>query len=124
MQGFRKRAEEGTSVTRLRDFQAFIARLEQALAQQEKAVAMAREQVSGQRRNWQGAAQQVMAVESVVDRWRGAEARAGEQREQKETDERAQQTALRGAGSMEANDGYGDDNTSRRDRDQEGAGHG
>ncbi len=102
MQAFRKRAEDGTSITKLRDFQAFLARLEQALAQQEKAVAAARDQVANQRRNWQGAARQVKAVESVVDRWRSVEARADDQREQKETDERAQQTALRGAGNTEA----------------------
>lgn len=99
---YRQRAENGTGVTTLRDFQAFLARLEQALAQQEKVVAAAHEQVAAQRRNWQGAARQVQAVESVVDRWRSAEARAGEQREQKETDERAQRAALRAGGPTEA----------------------
>jgi len=99
---FRKRAEDGTSITKLRDFQAFLARLEHALAQQEKIVAAAREQAASLRRTWQGAARQVKAVETVVDRWRGAELRAGERREQKETDERAQRVAMRAAGSVEA----------------------
>src|SRR5689334_17343916 len=58
---YRQRAEDGTSVTALRDFQAFLARLENAMAQQDKIVAAAREQVAAQRRNWQGAARQVKA---------------------------------------------------------------
>jgi flagellar biosynthesis chaperone FliJ len=54
--------------------------------------------VSAQRRNWQGAARQVKAVETVVDQWRSVEAKAGERRDQKESDERAQQSAARGPG--------------------------
>jgi flagellar FliJ protein len=96
MLAFRKRAEDGTSVTRLRDFQAFIARLEQALAQQQKIVALAREQVAAQRSTWQGAARQVKAVESVVDRWRSVELRVADRREQKDMDERAQRATARG----------------------------
>jgi flagellar protein FliJ len=92
---FQVRGQQGQSVTALRDFQAFLARLEEALKQQEKAVAMAREQVSMQRRNWQGAARQVKAVESVVERWQSAEARATDRRDQKETDERAQRSTTR-----------------------------
>ncbi len=102
LQAYRKRAEDGTSVTALRDFQAFLARLEQALSQQEKVVTQARETVQSRRSNWQGAAREVKAVASVVDRWRGVEARDGERREQKESDERAQRVALRTDGPAEA----------------------
>ena len=96
---YKQRAESGTGVTKLRDFQAFLARLEQATTQQEKIVAAAREQVAAQRRNWQGAARQVKAVETVVDGWRSAEAKAGERRDQKDSDERAHQAAARSQGS-------------------------
>jgi flagellar FliJ protein len=102
LQAYRKRAEDGTRVNSLRDFQAFLARLEQALSQQENVVAQAREAVQSRRSNWQGAARDVKAVESVVDRWRSAEARAADRREQKESDERAQQAALRAGGTSEA----------------------
>ena len=101
LQGYRKRAEDGTSVTALRDYQAFLARLELALSQQEKVVAAARDAVQSRRRNWQGAARDVKAVETVVDRWRGLDARVGERLEQKETDERAQRGAMRGPGPTE-----------------------
>ena len=99
---FRQRAEDGTTVTALRDFQAFLARLESAMDQQDKQVAAAREAVAAHRRNWQGAARQVKAVESVVDRWRSAELKEGERRDQKETDERAQRAASRSGGPTEA----------------------
>ncbi len=102
LQAYRRQVEDGISVGRLRDFQSFLARLQLALVQQEKVVAMAREQVEGQRSKWQGAARQVKAVGSVVARWQSAEAQAGERREQKESDERAQRAALRRAGSSEA----------------------
>jgi flagellar FliJ protein len=99
---FRQRAGSGQSVLALRDFQAFLARLDEALRQQESLVATAREQAAGSRRSWQGAARQVKAVESVVDRWQAAETRTGERREQKETDERAQRTASRSVNNPEA----------------------
>ncbi len=93
---FRKRAEDGTSIRALRDFQAFLARLEAAMRQQEQIVAQARERTSGSRRSWQGAAQQVKAVDAVVDRWHKAEVQAGERRDQKDSDERAQRAARGG----------------------------
>lgn len=89
VKAFRQRASEGTGIRKLRDFQAFLARLDAALRQQEQIVTTAREQAAGSRRDWQGAARQVKAVQSVVDRWHVAETRAGERRDQKDTDERA-----------------------------------
>lgn len=94
---FLARGKGGQSVTALRDFQAFLARLEEAVRQQEKVVAVARDQVAHQRHNWQGAARQVKAVESVVERWQDAERQADERREQKDTDERAQRPMPRSA---------------------------
>lgn len=98
---FRKRAEDGTSIRALRDFQAFLARLETALQQQEQLVVQARERAAGSRRSWQGAAQQVKAVDAVVDRWQQVEARAQDRREQKESDERAQRMVPGGQANRE-----------------------
>jgi flagellar FliJ protein len=102
LQALHKRAEDGINVTKLRDFQAFLGRLELAIVQQEEIVATARDAVAHQRSSWQGAARQVKAVESVVDRWRSAEIKAGQRREQKESDDRAQRGAMRTTGSSEA----------------------
>jgi flagellar FliJ protein len=90
LQSFKQRAAGGQSALALRDFQAFLARLEEAIKQQELMVARAREELAGSTRQWQKAAHQVKAVDSVVDRWRGDERRAANRREQKEADERAQ----------------------------------
>ena len=61
----------------------------------------ARERATGSRRSWQGAAQQVKAVDAVVDRWQQLEARAQDRREQKESDERALRMALDGQANRE-----------------------
>jgi flagellar protein FliJ len=89
-QAFQQRAKAGQPVRALRDFQVFLARLDQAIQQQGQIVAVARQDVSGHSTRWQSAARQVKAVDSVVDRWQGEERRAQDRREQKETDERAQ----------------------------------
>jgi len=92
-QAFQQRAKEGQPVRALRDFQVFLARLDQAIQQQRQIVAAAEQEVSGLSTRWQSAARQVKAVDSVVDRWQGEERRAQDRREQKETDERAQRAA-------------------------------
>src|SRR5690606_36327313 len=74
MGAFRKRCEDGTSIRALRDFQAFLARLDNAVRQQEQLVEQARQRVAGSRRGWQGAAQKVKAVGAVVERWQKTEA--------------------------------------------------
>lgn len=94
---FRQRAESGTNIRKLRDFQAFLARLDEALRQQEQIVANCREQAAGSRAEWQGAARQVKAVDKVMHRWQAAETTAGAKRDQKDTDERAQRSVSRGA---------------------------
>lgn len=90
---FQVRGQQGHGVTALRDFQAFLARLDEALRQQERLVAAAGEQVVQSRQNWQGAARQVKAVDSVLQKWQVAEIRAADRRDQKDTDERAQRSA-------------------------------
>ena len=87
---FQQRATTGQSVMALRDFQVFLARLDQAIQQQTQVAEAARGDVSGRTRHWQSAARQVKAVDSVVGRWQGEERRADDRREQKDTDERAQ----------------------------------
>ncbi len=92
-QAFQQRAMAGQPVRALRDFQVFLARLDQAIQQQRQVVAATRNDVSGHSTRWQSAARQVKAVDSVVDRWQGEERVAQDRREQKETDERAQRAA-------------------------------
>ena len=89
-QAFQQRAKAGQPVMQLRDFQVFLARLDQAIQQQKQIVEAGRGEVAGQATRWQSAARQVKAVDSVVGRWQGEERREQDRRDQKETDERAQ----------------------------------
>lgn len=97
----RQRVEAGVPVLALRDFQAFLARLEAALRQQQQLVDAAREQAEASRLGWQGAARQVKAVASVVGRWQQAEAQLHARREQKDSDELALRAGARAGRSDE-----------------------
>lgn len=88
-QSFNQRASAGLNSSWLRDYQVFLARLLDAVNQQRQVVTRMRAERDGERRQWQEAARRVAAVETVVERWRSDERIAAEQREQRETDERA-----------------------------------
>lgn len=98
---FQSKARGGTGVVALRDFQAFLARLDLALRQQEQLVHQAREEQLAHTRQWQSAARRARALDTVVDRWHGEERRQEERSEQRQTDERAQ----RGAGGQPGHTG-------------------
>jgi flagellar protein FliJ len=87
---FAIRAESGIDGASARDYQAFLARLEEALRQQSQAVIRARAQRDSELQNWQGAAQRAEAVGQMVKRWQTEEQRTLERRDQQESDERSQ----------------------------------
>ena len=89
---FAQRAGGGMSAASARDFQAFIARLDEALRQQAEIVMKARAQRAEQLSKWRGAAQRSAVVDRVVQRDASAEQRSFERREQFESDERALHT--------------------------------
>ncbi|RLK51009.1 flagellar FliJ protein [Alkalispirillum mobile] len=82
----------GINAARLRDFNAFISRIDQAIQQQHKAVAEARRAVEAQRQDWLDAYSHSRAVDRVVDRFRDEEQRAADRREQLQLDELARRT--------------------------------
>jgi flagellar FliJ protein len=87
---FAERAARGMGATDLRDYQAFLARLKEAIRQQRSVVERARIDRDVEQRRWRQAAQKAKALDHVVEAWRAEERRAGERREQREIDERAQ----------------------------------
>ncbi len=89
VRGFALRAQAGMDAVMARDYQAFLARLEEALRQQTQIVFRAQAQRDGERRNWQGAAQRAEAVGQMVKRFQHEEARALDRLEQSESDERS-----------------------------------
>lgn len=89
VRGFAARAQSGINAVMARDYQAFLARLEEALRQQTQIVFRARAQRDGEKQTWQGAAQRAEAVGQMVKRFQNEEARALDRREQSESDERS-----------------------------------
>ena len=87
---FTQRAAGGIGATDLRDYQAFLARLSEAIRQQRILMQRAQIERDAERQRWQEAARRAKALGHVVEGWRAEERRAGEQRDQRETDERAQ----------------------------------
>ena len=93
--GFQTEAAGGASGLRLRDFRLFLARLDEALRQQEQIVLRSKSEQEQQMRLWLESQRRAKALGIVVDRWRGDERRAAERQDQRETDERAAVMAAR-----------------------------
>jgi flagellar FliJ protein len=87
---FTETAARGIGVMGLRDYQAFLARLNEAVRQQQSVVARALAERDAERTRWQEMARKAKALDHVVEQWNTEERRARDRREQLETDERAQ----------------------------------
>ena len=89
-QQFSQRAGRGIGATDLRDYQAFLGRLAEAIKQQQALVARARSEHQAERVKWQEALKRSKALGHVVERWQAEERHMNDRRDQRETDERAQ----------------------------------
>jgi flagellar protein FliJ len=94
-QGFQQRAAGGIGVMEMRDYQAFLARLAEAIKQQQALVNRARAEHEAERVKWQEALKRSKALGHVVERWQAEERHVTERREQRESDERAQRKISR-----------------------------
>ncbi len=95
LRDFARRSAAGIGAAALRDYQAFVARLAEAIAQQHRQVGRCEVERDFERTRWREAAVQVKAVATVVERWRDEERAAAERAEQREMDERAREIASR-----------------------------
>jgi flagellar protein FliJ len=91
--GFAARSRAGFDAAGVRDFQAFLARLGEALAAQAELVKQARAALDAVRAQWREAAQRVHVVDSLAERWQSEELRAADRREQNASDELSSQRA-------------------------------
>lgn len=92
---FSQRAGGGMGALDLRDYQAFLARLGQAIGQQQDLVCRTAAQRDAERSRWQAAARRAKSLALVLERWQSEERRALERREQRDSDERAQRMVRR-----------------------------
>jgi flagellar protein FliJ len=87
---FALRAGGGMSAARARDYQAFLARLDEALREQTEIVARARATRAELLAKWSGAARRSAAIDRALQRGLTEEHRRLDRREQVDADERAQ----------------------------------
>jgi flagellar protein FliJ len=87
---FRQRATAGIGVAGMRDYQLFIARLGEAVEQQDGIVAQLRGDCDQARSQWRQAAARKSAVGKVIARAHSEERQLEARRQQSELDERAQ----------------------------------
>jgi flagellar FliJ protein len=90
--GLQQRVTEGIGASGLRDYQAFLARLGEAVAQQRTALARAIGDRDAAREQWLASSTRRRAVGKVIEQAEVADRRALERREQRELDEHALQT--------------------------------
>ncbi len=87
---FDRRAASGIGGAGIREFQAFLAKLAEAVRQQEELLLKARSESEAARSNWQGAAQRSQIMGKVIEHHAVRETRASERRDQRESDDRGQ----------------------------------
>jgi flagellar FliJ protein len=90
---FGQRAAAGIGGAGIREFQAFLAKLAEAVGQQEELLRKARSESESERTSWQGAAQRSQIMDKVMERHSASETKARDQRDQRESDERGQRKA-------------------------------
>ena len=88
--GLGNRVASGMSGPALLDYHAFIARLGEAIRQQQEVVTLCELEREQQRSRLRDAAVQVRTVAAIVERWRAEDRSSDNRREQREIDERAQ----------------------------------
>jgi flagellar FliJ protein len=91
---FQTDAAAGLSGTRVRDYQTFLARLDQAISQQQTVLAGARAETDFERETLRDVSGQLAAVSGVADRWSGEERRAEERVDQQSSDELSQRNFI------------------------------
>jgi flagellar FliJ protein len=90
---FGQRAASGIGGAGIREFQAFLAKLLEAIGQQEELLRKARSESESERTSWRGAAQRSQIMDKVVERHAAGETKARDQRDQRESDDRGQRKA-------------------------------
>jgi flagellar FliJ protein len=93
LRDFGVRASAGIGGAGIREFQAFLAKIAEAVRQQEELLRKARAESESERASWQGAAQRSQIMDKVVERHSASETKARDQRDQRESDERGQRKA-------------------------------
>ena len=90
LERFRGAAQVGLSVPQLQEYQAFLKKLEAAIREQEKILHLSHRECSGRKDAWREKHVKTQALGMAIDRFRLAEQKIMDSREQRETDDRNQ----------------------------------
>jgi flagellar protein FliJ len=98
---FEQAGRGGMDAARMADYRRILARLNDAIAYQEKRLASLHHDYEQVRRRWTDTRTRAAALDKVMERYREEERREGDRREQGESDERAQRTGSGTVGGRE-----------------------
>lgn len=90
LERYAQASQSGLGGAQIQEYQAFIAKLEQAIAEQEKVLAGAQQVCDRSKHQWRGEYTRSKAMETVLERMQADERRERERREQAASDERNQ----------------------------------
>jgi len=90
LERFHSAAKLGMSAMQLQEYRAFLSKLERAIREQEAVIVDGRNVQQFKKDNWQDKHVRTQALEKVMDRYKQAETKAQDKREQKESDDRSQ----------------------------------
>lgn len=90
LERFHTAAKMGMSALQLQEYRAFLAKLERAIREQEEVIKSGRNVHKFKKDNWQQKHVRTQALGKVIDRYKMAETKAQDKREQKESDDRNQ----------------------------------
>ncbi len=87
---FQSAAEQGMTASQMQEYRAFLEKLDLAIREQEKVVRASKTDCDSKKEHWQQKHVRTKALGKVMDRFRTAEKREVEKKEQNETDDRNQ----------------------------------
>ncbi len=90
LERFQTLAAEGISAAQLQEYRSFLAKLDEAIRQQEQIVAASTVNHNSHKDNWKQKHSRTQALNKVVDRYERQEQQSEDRREQKENDDRNQ----------------------------------
>jgi flagellar FliJ protein len=88
LEKFHTAAKMGMSALQLQEFRAFLAKLERAIREQETIIKDGKNVHKFKKDNWQQKHVRTQALGNVIDRYKQAEIKEQDKREQKESDDR------------------------------------
>lgn len=90
LERFETTARQGMSASQMQEYRVFLEKLDTAIREQEKVVLASKSECVTRKEQWQQKRVRTQALSKVMDRFKSAELKVQEKREQDEADERSQ----------------------------------